>query len=237
MVWPLSTRFREALRPALFIPTISLMEGTINATGTNTKDKAFLDTLGIGHVLALDNESVAAGLEKIGDIRVSAAISISVWRNPDAWPKVVELDEQALHLIPTIDPECGHDRFLCSTFEPLRRLLRDRPAIEIVQQGGRIAIALKPAERERILLINSWYRPEWNATNSQAAVVPLFGQLLGVIVPKSTTHVTVTYRPAGVLFGYAISAFTVLFASVVIIVLIVRTTSKYASRTSRVAQP
>jgi hypothetical protein len=47
---------------------LALMEDYVNTTRSNTREKLFLNVLGIRVVLAFESEEVAAGLDRLGDL-------------------------------------------------------------------------------------------------------------------------------------------------------------------------
>ena len=206
--------FPRGIATSALYPDRALMEGTIESTRTNTTDKAFLDTLGIGHVLALNDESIASGLEKMGAVRLDAENSVSVWRNPGAWPKAVTMASAARALTLHRVQECDHDRFLCMDFGPVRDLRVYLPATAISRGGGTISLTVPAADHDRVVMINSWYRPGWRASNPAATVFPLFGQMMGISVPEGVREVSLSYRPMALLRSYALSTLAIVGAAV-----------------------
>jgi hypothetical protein len=216
-------------------PDDALMEGFVDATNANLEDERFLDVLGIGTVLTFEGEKVARGLEPVGSIEI-APRRILVWRNPNPWPPVSELDpsarEYALHPI----PGCGHDRFLCLDYTPVRDLLRGHPATDVVVRGGGIRFRLPPSEQERLLMLNVWYRPEWRSNDPRVEVFPVFGQLIGVLAPAGVTEVALTYRPWDLLIGYVVSTSTLVVGGLAAIWLVTRSDARSARHSTRMCE-
>lgn len=212
-------------------PDLALLEGLISTTDANLADKPLLDLLGVSHVLAWEGEPVAAGLVKVGVIRLASGRLVGVWRNATAFPLVVEVDAKATELRPRAPrAECGHDRFLCRDLGDLHAMALGSATALSTQRAGRIVIQLEPesAGRERLLLVNTWYRPEWFASDSRVVITPLLDQLVGVRVPASVTSLTLTYRPIGLMLSYALGMLAILIGCMLSIALVVRRTSAAA---------
>lgn len=218
--WRIVNAFPRGIATSPLHPDAYLMEGTINVTERNVQDKDFLDVLGIDYVVAWERENVAAELSRVGTIRLSGRSDITVWRNPEAWAPVVELKPDAGNQRLTVNPACGHDRFLCSDFAPVRALRAASPRPSIAQRGGTIAFTVPPAAADRLFLVNTWYRTGWVAQRSDLAVFPLFGQLIGVKVPANVSEVALSYRPTALIWAYAVSTAAIVIAAMLVLILI-----------------
>ncbi|PWB64643.1 MAG: hypothetical protein C3F17_06515 [Bradyrhizobiaceae bacterium] len=221
--------FPRGIATGDLFPDEALMEGYINTTASNILDKSFLDTLGIGFLVTFDRQSVASGLVRIGTLSAGVEM-LAVWRNPDAWPKVVEVDSAARDRRLPLLPGCGHEGFLCSDFSVVGGLVRSAPRAALSQSAGRIAVGLAAAERDRVLLLNSWYRPGWRSEDPRVTVTPVFGHLLGVLVPAGVDEFALVYRPPAVVWSYAVSSATLLMGLAVAIAALLRLPRRACSR-------
>jgi len=217
--WRIVNAFPRGIATSALHPDAHLMEGTINATERNIREKDFLDILGIDYVLAWESETVAAVLRRVGTIRLPGQDDIAVWHNPDAWAPVVELKREARNRQLPLNAGCGHDRFLCADFTPVRELRGDSRVTSAMQRGGTIAFSVQPVASDRLFLVNSWYRPGWSADRADVGVVPLFGQLIGVIVPAGVAEVALTYQPPAVMWAYVVSTAAIVIAALLILLL------------------
>lgn len=207
--YSLVTVWARGIATGALHPDLHLLEGIVGATDRNLVDKAFLDVLGIGTVLAWEGEAVASALERVGTIETAGGRPVAVWRNAGAWPAVVPLRTAALEPFAGPDPSCGHDRFMCADLSPLHAAIGEDPVGPIEVAGGTISFAVEPAGTQRLFLVNTWYRPEWSAVDAGPAVLPVGGQLIGVLVPAGATSVTLRYLPSILMACYLIGTLVI----------------------------
>ena len=180
-------------------PASLIMEGVIPVDQSAIRNETMLDVIGINLVLALANEGpFPPGLHVVERyaVRSEPGGELLVLANPDAWPLAVLTEADAHMAALPINQGCGHDRALCRDY----RALHDRRlagTVALTQENGRYVARLPGADRERLLFLSVYYRPEWRASSPMGAlpVHPVAGAFLGVTVPPGVTEVTVSYTP------------------------------------------
>jgi uncharacterized membrane protein YfhO len=74
-----------------------------------------------------------------------------------------------------------------------------------------------PADRDRLLFLSAYYRPEWEAASPTGPlpIHPVAGAFLGVTVPPGVTDVTVRYVPRTLVLLTWVSSLT--FAGLIVV--------------------
>lgn len=141
--------YRGAQTPALGAPSLHKRYGSYEALiswedGLKYMTPSALDVLGVTHVLAFDDDTEAvrwaAGLTQVTVLALPGGHRVSVFRNDDAWPKAVLLEETKVDLEPPLREGCPALTVFCRDFEPLSRAPRSTLAID--WQGSRASIDL-----------------------------------------------------------------------------------------------
>jgi hypothetical protein len=207
-------------------PTYATLEGGIVAEAATVRSKAFLDVLGIRYVIALDDETVAAGLRQIRRL----SDDLRLYENSDAWPQAFFVDAIPTDRVPRL-AACPHDRFLCADFS--KYALSRRPDdLEIARLYDGLRLTFSPADAARHVVITQWYRSGWTVTEGRASITRAADQLLGITVEPGQQAVTIRYRPRlrGTLFAMGIGTEIAVVVAIAALVLALRARRNHEQR-------
>jgi hypothetical protein len=176
-------------------PDIGLLEGEIRLGQRALFDSTLLNVLGITHVLAMPDDVYGEGLAPEMRLRGRRGVSMLVLRNRDAWPPAVFVDEEAAGIrLPRLSG-CEHDRFLCADFGPVLNHRLAGPPIAFERLHDSMTIVVPRSATDRTVMLSTWFRRGWRACPAEAAVFPVFEQLIGVRIPAGVSEVRLAYRP------------------------------------------
>jgi hypothetical protein len=200
-------------------PASLIMEGAIPGTLNGMQNGTMLDVLGINLVVATTDEApFSPDLPMVERYAVTSNTGgeLQILANPDAWPLAVLMDADAQTLTLPIHEGCEHDRALCRDYEALHRS-RLPGTVALTTENGRYVARVPPADRDRLLFLSAYYRPEWEAASPTGPlpIHPVAGAFLGVTVPPGVTDVTVRYVPRTLVLLTWVSSLT--FAGLIVV--------------------
>jgi hypothetical protein len=176
-------------------------------------DKA-LDVLGLGYVLALADEPVAPGLRPLWSQRTLRGAELVMFENADAWPGAFLVEPADATRTLATEPECGHDRVLCTDIAQLAAV--GDPRVTVTRGTNRIGVAFAPVARQRVLVVTEMQRERWTARAGDRLlpIATVYGGMMGVPVPPGAGGIELQYRPAPLQMATVLSYGTALAAVV-----------------------
>jgi hypothetical protein len=186
--------FKGISTDALY-PSGSLPIGRIDGEAATAGSAATLGVLGIGAVLAMENEPVAPELEEMARFGTKSGV-VRLLRNPAAWPGAAFVAAETVAAPLSELRECRARGLLCRDFSTVAIAGPD-VRVELTRRHGTLRARFAPSDRERLLLVSEMYRPEWTARSSAGALAvrDAWQGLISVSVPPGVPEVELRYRP------------------------------------------
>jgi len=187
--------------------------GRIRGEAATVANAPTLSVLGIGAVLAMQNEPIASALEEVARFDTRQG-PIRLLRNPQAWRGAAFVDAPALAAPPPALTGCIHSGVLCRDFTAVAAAGPGAP-VRVTGAEGRIGLRFGAHPVARWMLVSEMYRPAWTASGDGKVlrVEPAWDALLAVEVPPGVSYVELQFRPPWVLASIWAAVATLLSAA------------------------